>query len=148
MLRWSQETARQYCLDILNQHYVEEKAEILCTAFDGLAYGCIEAAETAGYTEEDWPLITGQDAEVEAVRNILAGRQAMTVFKDTRLLTSLCAEAVKMLVEGEIREPGQFYHNFVTDVPVWLQRPLVVDKESVESILYGSDYYTKDQLEG
>lgn len=148
VLRWSQETARQYCLDTLNQHYVEEKLEIVCTAFDGLAYGCIEALETAGYTEEDWPVVTGQDAELQAVKQILQGKQTMTVFKDTRLLTQQCTGTVKMLLEGKSPVSNQHYHNNVSGVPAWLQMPHVVDKTNFENILYGSGYYTKDQLEG
>jgi len=148
IMRWSQETARQSCLDMIEQYYGEEKLEIVCTAYDGLAYGCIEALETAGYTEEDWPVVTGQDAELQAVRNILQGRQTVTVFKDTRLLTQQCAQLVKTLLEGKIPEGSLYYHNNVTAVPVWLQMPQVVDRSSFENILYGSEYYTKEQLEG
>ena len=148
VMRWSQETARQSCLDMIEQYYGEEKLEIVCTAYDGLAYGCIEALETAGYTEEDWPVVTGQDAELQAVRNILQGRQTVTVFKDTRLLTQQCAQLVKTLLEGKIPEGSLYYHNNVTAVPVWLQMPQVVDRSSFENILYGSEYYTKEQLEG
>lgn len=148
VMRWSGETARQSCLNMLNQHYGEEKLEILCTAYDGLAYGCVEALETAGYTEEDWPLVTGQDAELQAVRNILQGKQTMTVFKDTRLLTEQCAKIVKTLLEGKTPECSEQYYNNVVSVPVWLQMPRVVDRSSFEDVLYGSGYYTKDQLEG
>lgn len=150
VLRWSQETARQYCLDTLNQHYAEEKLEIVCTAYDGLAYGCIEALETAGYTEQDWPLITGQDAELQAVKYILGGKQTMTVFKDAWLMTQQCAEIVKTLLEGKTLEVdhGLYENNNVYSVPVWLHMPMVVDKSNYENILYGSDYYTKEQLEG
>lgn len=148
VLRWSQDMAEQYCRDYLEQYYGEEKLEIVCTAYDGLAYGCIEALEAAGYTEEDWPMITGQDAEVRAVKNILQGKQTMTVFKDTQLLAAQCAQVVSTLLEGNTPDWGQYYHNNVTSVPVWLHMPQVVDKESYENILYGSGYYTKDQLEG
>lgn len=147
VLRWSGETARQYCLDYLDHYYAEEKLEIVCTAYDGLAYGCIEALQTAGYTEEDWPVVTGQDAELQAVRNILQGKQTMTVFKDTRLLAQQCAEIVKTLLEGKTPACNQHYYNNVCSVPAWLHMPLVVDKVSFENVLYGSGYYTEEQLQ-
>lgn len=148
VLRWSEQTAEQYCRDYLEQYYGEEKPEILCTAFDGLAYGCIKALESAGYTEEDWPLITGQDAELQAVKNVLQGKQTMTVFKDTGVLTQQCAKTVKALLEGGQPEYHVSQNNNALDVMAWLCEPQVVDSTTFEGILYGSGYYTKEQLEG
>lgn len=150
VLRWAEDTARQYGEDILSQYYKEEPLEILCTAFDGLAYGCIQALTDAGCTEENWPFVTGQDAELQAAKYILQGKQTMTVFKDTRLLTQQCAKVVKALLDGGVPElqKDQSCNNNVQDVPSWLCQPQVVDSASLEDVLYGSGYYTKDQLEG
>ncbi|MFR2693973.1 MAG: hypothetical protein ACLTBV_28300 [Enterocloster bolteae] len=65
-------TARNY----LTGFYADEKLDICASAFDGFAYGCKAALEGAGYkVGEDWPLITGQDAELMAVKNIISGYQ-------------------------------------------------------------------------
>src|SRR5690606_13928193 len=67
ILRWSQETAQQWCENYLSGYYADEKLDIACTVFDGFAYGVRAALEGAGYSvDKDWPIITGQDAELMA----------------------------------------------------------------------------------
>lgn len=51
---------------------------------DGTAGGVVAALEAAGLSGK--AAVTGQDADAEAVRRIVAGSQSMTVFKDTRVL--------------------------------------------------------------
>ena len=55
----------------------------------------------AGYTEENWPLITGQDAEVMATKNIIDGTQTMSIYKDTRLLAEKAVTMVDAVLKGE-----------------------------------------------
>ena len=77
ILRWSQETAQKNCEDILTANYANEDLDIACTAFDGFSYGVRSALEGAGYSIKNtdskvWPMITGQDAELMATKNIIA----------------------------------------------------------------------------
>ena len=58
-LRWDQQTAMKRCEDLLTRYYADEDLNICATAYDGLAYGCMAALEGAGYTDANWPLITG-----------------------------------------------------------------------------------------
>ena len=54
------------------------------------ARGIISALTDAGYTVgEGWPIISGQDAEVDSVKAILSGEQYATIFKDTRELAKV-----------------------------------------------------------
>lgn len=149
ILRWSQETAQQYCENRLTANYADEKVDILCTAFDGFAYGCKAALEGAGYTVgEDWPLITGQDAELMAVKNIISGYQTMSIYKDTRLLASKCVTMVQAVLEGtepEINDTKQYNNNVVT-VPSYLCTPVAVDVDNYEEVIVGGGYYTAEQL--
>ena len=99
-LRWDQQTAMKRCEDILTGFYADEDLDICATAYDGLAYGCKSALEGAGYTDANWPLITGQDAELMAVKNIISGRQTMSIAKDTRKLAEKCVTMVQAVLEG------------------------------------------------
>ena len=63
ILRWSQETAQQNCENYLAGFYGDEDLDIACSAFDGFSYGIRAALEGAGYTEANWPMSTGQDAD-------------------------------------------------------------------------------------
>ena len=148
ILRWSQETAQQWCENYLSGFYADEDLDIVCSAFDGFAYGCRSALESAGYTEENWPLITGQDAELMAVKNIISGKQTMSIYKDTRLLAEKCVTMVNAVVNGtepEINDT-ETYDNGVLVVPSYLCTPVAVDINNYEELLIDGGYYTAEQL--
>ena len=150
ILRWSQETAQQWCENYLSGFYADEDLDIACTAFDGFAYGVRSALESAGYTEANWPLITGQDAELMAVKNIISGKQTMSIYKDTRLLAEKCVNMVNAVLSGtepEINDTTT-YDNNVLVVPSYLCTPIAVDKDNYEEIIVDGGYYTADQLAG
>lgn len=148
ILRWSQETAQQNCENYLTGFYADEDLDICATAFDGFAYGCKAALEGAGYTEANWPLITGQDAELMATKNIIAGTQTMSIYKDTRLLAEKCVTMVQAVLEGkepEINDTEQ-YNNNVIVVPSYLCTPVAVDQSNYKEIIVDGGYYTEEQL--
>ena len=148
ILRWSQETAQANCENVLTAFYADEDLDIACTAFDGFAYGCKAALLGAGYTEENWPLVTGQDAEVMATKNIIAGTQTMSIYKDTRLLASKAVTMVDAVLQGtepEINDTEQ-YNNGVITVPTYMCTPIAVDQANYKEILIDGGYYTEEQL--
>lgn len=149
ILRWSQETAQQNCENYLTGFYADKKLDIAATAFDGFAYGCKAALEGAGYkVGVDWPLVTGQDAELMATKNIISGYQTMSIYKDTRLLAEKCVKMVQAVLEGaepEINDTKQ-YNNGKIVVPSYLCTPVAVDKDNYKKIIIDGGYYTEDQL--
>ncbi len=149
-LRWSQETAQKRCEDILSGYYGDgEHLDVIASAFDGLSYGCASALTGAGYkVGDEWPLISGQDAELMAIKNIISGSQTMSVFKDTRILAEKCVTMVQAVLEGkepEINDESTYDNNKLT-VPSYLCDPIAVDAENYEKALIDSGYYTKDEL--
>lgn len=149
ILRWSQETAQQNCENYLTGYYADEDLDIACSAFDGFSYGIKAALEGAGYTAENWPIVTGQDAEVMAVKNIVAGSQTQTVFKDTGLLAEKCVTMVQAVLEGSEPEINdtETYDNGVKVVPSYLCTPVSVDKDNYKEIVVDSGYYTEADIE-
>ena len=148
ILRWSQETAQQMCENYLSGYYADEPLDIACSAFDGFSYGIRSALESAGYTDANWPLITGQDAELMAVKNIISGKQTMSIYKDTRLLAEKCVNMVNAVLSGtepEINDTTT-YDNNVLVVPSYLCTPIPVDQSNYEEIIVEGGYYTADQL--
>ena len=148
ILRWSQEEAQKMCENYLSGFYADEDLDIICSAFDGFAYGCRSALEAAGYTDANWPLITGQDAELMAVKNIISGKQTMSIYKDTRLLAEKCVTMVNAVINGtepEINDTTT-YDNNVLVVPSYLCTPVAVDANNYEELLIDGGYYTAEQL--
>ena len=147
-LRWDQQTAMKRCEDILTRYYADTKLDICACAYDGLSYGCMSALEGAGYTDADWPMITGQDAELMATKHIISGKQTMSIYKDTRLLASKCVTMVQAVLEGsepEINDTEQ-YNNGKIVVPSYLCEPVPVDKDNYKEVIIGGGYYTEEQL--
>ncbi len=148
ILRWSQETAQANCENILTANYADEDLDIACTAFDGFAYGIKAALQGAGYTADNWPLVTGQDAEVMATKNIIEGTQTMSIYKDTRLLAEKAVSMVDAVLQGsepEINDTEQ-YDNGTIVVPTYMCTPVAVDQSNYQEILIDGGYYTEDQL--
>ena len=150
ILRWSQETAQKNCEDYLAGFYADEDLDICLTAFDGFAYGCRSALEGAGYTAENWPIITGQDAELMATKNIISGHQTMSIAKDTRTLAEKCVTMVNAVLTGSEPEINDTttYDNGVFVVPSYLCTPVAVDVENYQEVLVDTGYYTAEQLAG
>lgn len=149
ILRWSRTLAEKNMDQILNQNYKKEKLDIACCANDTIAAGVLYSLERSGYSEEEWPLVTGQDAGIEAVKNIISGKQSMSVYKDTRVLADKCAMMVKAVLEGTMPEINyeEGYDNGSINVPTYLCTTVVVDKENYKEILIDGGYYTESQLE-
>ena len=150
ILRWSQETAQQWCENYLSGFYADEDLDIACSAFDGFSYGIRSALEGAGYTEANWPMITGQDAELMATKNIISGKQTMSIYKDTRLLAEKCVTMVNAVLTGSEPEINDTttYNNNVLVVPSYLCTPVAVDKDNYKEVIVDGGYYTEAQLAG
>lgn len=151
-LRWSQEEAQKRMENILSGYYSQgEDVDVVVSAFDGLSYGIAAALEGAGYkVGEKWPVITGQDAELMAAKNILSGKQSQSIFKDTRILADKCVTMVQAVLEGtepEINDE-ETYNNNVIVVPSYLCTPVSVYKDNLNEVLVTSGYYTEEQLQG
>ncbi len=108
---------------------------------DGTAGGAIQALSAQGM-EGSVP-ITGQDAELAAVRRIVAGTQSMTIFKDTRELGTAAIQAAITLAQGGTVETN----NVVEGVPSLLLTPHVVSADNVD-LLIDSGYLTRAQIYG
>lgn len=83
-----------------------------------------------------------------ATKNIIAGSQTMSIYKDTRLLADKCVTMVQAVLEGaepEINDTEQ-YNNGVITVPSYLCTPVAVDKDNYQEIIVGGGYYTEEQL--
>jgi len=150
ILRWSQETAQNRMDDLLSGYYsTGEDIDIVGSAFDGFAYGIAAALEGAGYkVGEKWPVITGQDADKMAIKNIRSGKQSMTLFKDTRVLAKKCVTMVQAVMEGKKPEINDTttYDNGKLIVPSYLCTPVAITKDNIQKELIDSGYYKESDI--
>ena len=149
-LRWDGEVAQSRMEDLLTANYSDgSKVNAVLSPYDGLSRGIIGALTDAGYTVgEGWPIISGQDAEVDSVKAILSGEQYATIFKDTRELAKVAGAMAIAALNGEEPEINdtETYDNGVKVVPSFLLGPVPVVKDNVKEALVDTGYWTAEEL--
>lgn len=147
---WKTEGAQDEMATRLNSFYNDgTKLDAVLSPNDSLALGIAQALETAGIVPgADYPILTGQDADQANVINILADKQSMTVWKDTRVLAQRAATMIDEIVAGgePTTNDSETYDNGVKVVPTYLEDPMVVTKDNVQSALVDSEFYTAEDL--
>jgi putative multiple sugar transport system substrate-binding protein len=120
---------------------------VLCSN-DSTANGVTNALLGAGYTADNMPIITGQDCDKPSVKNMLAGTQNMSIFKDTRTLASQVVEMVDCILQGKEVPVNdtETYDNGTGVIPSFLCDPVVCTKDNFKELLIDSGYYTEADL--
>ncbi|MBO3088580.1 multiple monosaccharide ABC transporter substrate-binding protein [Cellulomonas dongxiuzhuiae] len=146
---WSSDTAQSEMENRLNSFYAGgAKVDVVLSPNDSLALGIAQALEGNGYAPGDgYPVLTGQDADQANVLNMIAGKQSMSVWKDTRALGDQVATMIEQIVAGEDVEVNdeETYDNGEKTVPTYLLQPQVITPDTVE-VLVDSEFYSADDL--
>jgi putative multiple sugar transport system substrate-binding protein len=148
-LRWDGAVAQARMDNLLSANYTDKKVHGVLAPYDGLSRGIISSLKGVGYTPgPEFPIVTGQDAELASVKGMIAGEQYSTIFKDTRDLASTTAKMVDAVMSGKEPEVNdtKTYNNGVKVVPSNLLVPHVVYKDDIAKVLVDSGYYTADQV--
>jgi len=144
---WKTEVAQTRADSILTSFYADgSDIDVWLCSNDSTALG-VENALEANY-DGKWPIITGQDCDISNVKNMIAGKQSMSVFKDTRTLASQVVKMVGQILNGETVDVNdtETYNNNKITVPSYLCEPVFADVNNYKELLIDSNYYTEDQL--
>lgn len=144
---WSTETAQSRMESILASYYADgtQLDACLCSN-DSTALGVTNALGSS-YTGK-YPVVTGQDCDIANTKNIIAGKQSMSIFKDTRTLAAKTVEMVNAILSGaevEINDTSS-YDNGTGIIPTYLCAPVFADINNYQELLVDSGYYTADEL--
>ncbi len=145
---WATETSQSRAENILSSNYSDgTNVDVWLCSNDSTALG-VENALAANYNGT-YPIVTGQDCDVENVKNIIAGKQSMSVFKDTRTLASQVVKMVGQILKGETVDVNDTttYDNGTGVIPSYLCQPVFADVNNYKELLIDSGYYTEDQLQ-
>jgi D-xylose transport system substrate-binding protein len=138
---WSADNAQQWTTDQLAKYETSEVAGVYA-ANDAQAGGVVAALTGAGVAEDALPPITGQDAEVAGIQRIVAGQQAMTIYKPIPIEAETAAEVAVQIANGEEPEPPAEYE----DVPAWIFDPIVVTADNVADTVIADGYYSASDI--
>jgi D-xylose transport system substrate-binding protein len=107
----------------------------------GGAIGVLEEQGLAGKV-----LVSGQDAELDAVRRIVDGTQTMTVYKSLRTLTRLAARSAVLMARGEPVDSSSVVDNGYKEVPALTFDPIAVDKGNIDGVLIADGFHTREEV--
>ena len=144
---WATDAAQARFETILGTYYADQPLHAVLASNDSTAMGVINALGST-YSNDVWPVVTGQDCDIANMPHIINGKQAMSVFKDTRTLAAKVVEMVDAICKGA--EPPindtETYNNDVKVVPSFLCEPVAGTIDNYKELLVDSGYYTAEQL--
>ena len=144
---WKTENSQARAETILSSFYADgTNVDAWLCSNDSTALGVANAL-AANYTG-NYPIITGQDCDIANVKNMLDGKQSMSVFKDTRTLAAQVVKMVTQILKGEKVEVNdtKTYNNGKITVPSYLCDPVFADANNYKEILIDSGYYKAEDI--
>lgn len=114
------------------------------SANDGLAGGIIQALKAQGLAGK--VPVTGQDATVAGLQDILLGYQSMTIYKPIRKEAAGAAEIISSLLATGKFESKTTINNGLTNVPSMILPVVAVDKTNMANTVIADGFVTKAQL--
>ena len=145
---WATDVAQARAENILSSNYADgTQLDIWLCSNDSTSMGVQNALE-ANYTGK-YPVITGQDCDKANVKNMIAGKQSMSIFKDTRTLASQVVKMVGQILSGETVDVNdtETYDNGTGVIPSYLCEPVFADVNNYKELLIDSGYYTEADLQ-
>ena len=145
---WATATAQARMDNILSSYYSDgETIDVILSAADCTALGAISSLESMGYGTEELPLpvITGQDCEITAIKNIIAGKQSMSIFLDPIVFSDKILDLIETLNAGEEVEVDTTYNNEATDISTILYDPVAITIDNYD-LLIERGFYTEEDI--
>lgn len=144
---WATDAAQARFENILASYYSDgTQLDAVLASNDSTALGVANALASS-YTG-NYPVLTGQDCDIASVKNMIAGTQSMSVFKDTRTLAAKTVEMVDAIMKGT--EPPindtETYDNGTGIIPSFLCEPVAATVDDIQELLIDSGYYSEADL--
>ncbi len=128
MTDWRPDEALKMAENALTQNNDDIQAFVVSN--DGMAGGVVSALEKKGLAGKI--LVTGQDAQLDALQRIAEGKQTMTVYKPIAPLASAAVEAAIKLAKKEKLDTKPFMNDALKkEIPAILLEVTSVDKSNI-----------------
>jgi len=141
---WKPEEALKMAENALTQN--NDNIAAFVVSNDGMAGGVVSALEKRKLTGKI--LVTGQDAQKDALQRIAEGKQTMTVYKPIIDLANAAVEAAIKLAKGEQLSNAKPFMNdtLKKEIPSILLEVKVVDKANLMDTVIKDGYVTYDDV--
>jgi D-xylose transport system substrate-binding protein len=121
------------------------KPDVIIAANDALANGTIQALPEDQLGKV---IVTGQDADMAALKSIIAGTQSMTIYKPIRPLAQVAAEMAIRLAKGQGLKDHTRMQNGKITVDAILLDPVVVDKSNYKETVVMDGHASLSEIIG
>src|SRR5918994_6289090 len=119
------------------------KVDGVLAANDGLGNAAISAIKQRKLPQIP---VTGQDATLQGIQNIVNGDQCMTVYKAIKKEADAAAKLAIALAKGETPEAPDTINNETKDVPSVFLDPVPVTKDNIKDYLGEPDFPKKEEI--
>jgi D-xylose transport system substrate-binding protein len=141
---WSGDNARNAMKKFLDLS--GEIPDVVLSSYDGMSTGVIDLFKEYKI-QPGQVLMTGQDAELAACRNIVQGYQTMTIYKSVKTLAYKAAEvAMKIANNEKIADANGKVWNGQIDVPSILLDPVTVDINNLKTSVIADGFHTESEI--
>ncbi|MDD0824322.1 D-xylose ABC transporter substrate-binding protein [Mannheimia sp. AT1] len=144
--QWVDSWLAEKALQIMENALTANKNNIdaVVASNDATAGGAIQALSAQGLSGK--VAISGQDADLAAIKRIIEGTQTMTVYKPITNLADKAAEIAVALGKEDKLEPNAQLNNGLKEVPSFLLEPVVVTKDNIDETVIKDGFHTKDAV--
>ncbi len=118
--------------------------DVVVASNDATAGGAIQALEAQGLAGK--VSISGQDADLAALRRIVDGTQTMTIYKPITTLASRAAEIAVDLANGKAPAQNSSLNNGMKDVPAWLLDPVAVTSKNIKTTVVRDGFHAESEI--
>lgn len=142
---WNYDLAYQEMIRLISNNKIPDA--IVC-GNDAVAESVISALNL--YYKDYHIPICGQDADIGACQNIVAGKQDFTIYKPITKLAELAAEYAVHMANGEkledFAEPLGNINNGFGNIPVLWLEPIAVNKNNLDEVIINSGFHTTGEI--
>ena len=144
--QWVDSWLAEKALQIMENALTANKNNIdaVVASNDATAGGAIQALSAQGLSGK--VAISGQDADLAAIKRIVEGTQTMTVYKPITNLADKAAEIAVALGKESKIESNAKLNNGLKEVDAYLLDPIVVTKDNIDSTVIKDGFHTKEAV--
>ena len=145
--QWTPEWDPSRALRIVEDALTANKNDIqgIVASNDAIAGGAIQALNAQKLAGK--VAVSGQDADLAAVKRVIEGTQSMTVYKPIRQIASQAASMSVDMAKGTTVNFTSKLNNGKKDVDTVLLKPILLTRQNVDTVVQDG-FYTHAQLYG
>ena len=139
---WSPTLAMASTENVLTQN--GNKIDAVLANNSGMAQGAVQALAAQKLAGKVF--VAGADADLAAIKNIVAGRQQFEVVSNIEALAQTAARAAVDLAQGRKPHSDVSLNNGSYEVPAVRMEVIGVTKENLETSIFKSGFHTKAEV--